>query len=113
MTEFAIELLRLRGDERWSEWGDAWWDHAERIGTLPSEGPGGWQLLDHFRGEGERGKQLDWGALLFPVTKEKLLTLYPETSKLRPPHSSPGPAPAQLSELPEDDQYGLVVVECA
>ncbi len=113
MTEFVIELLRLRGDERWSDWGDGWWDRVERLGELSDEGPGGWQLLDHFRGEGVKGTQLDWGALLFPVTKEQLIALYSETSELRAPHSKPHAARIQISELPESDQYGLVVVECA
>lgn len=112
-TEFAIELLRLRGDERWSEWGDDWWDHVERLGELPPDGPGGWGLLDHFRSEGLRGTQLDWGALLFPVTKEKLIALYSATTELRAPPSGPEARRLQLSELPEDDRYGLVVVECA
>jgi hypothetical protein len=113
MTEFAIELLRLRGDEQWSEWGDDWWNHIERLGELPPDGPGGWQLLDHFRSEGVRGTQLDWGALLYPVTKKQLTALYSKTSELRPPHSNPDARRLQLSELPEGDQYGLVVVECA
>lgn len=113
MTEFVIELLRLGGDERWSEWGDSWWDHVERLGGLPSEGPGGWQLLDHFRSKDVKGTQLDWGALLFPVTKEMLIALYSATGELRPHGSNPDAEQIQLSELPEDDQYGLVVVECA
>jgi hypothetical protein len=113
MTEFVIELLRLHGDEQWSEWGAGWWDHAERLGTLPSDGPGGWQLLDRFRGEDRQGTQLDWGALLFPVTKKELLTLYPATSKLRPPSSNAAVPPIELSDLSDDEKYGLVVVECA
>jgi hypothetical protein len=113
MTEFVIELLRLRGDERWDEWGDSWWDHVERLGSLPPEGPGGWQLLDDFRSKGVEATQLDWGALLFPVTKEMLIALYSPSSELRPQDSNPGSERIQLSKLPEDDQYGLVVVECA
>lgn len=60
MTEFVIELLRLRGDEQWGEWGDRWWEHAEILGEL-AEGPDGWRLIDHFRGQGLKGKRLDWG----------------------------------------------------
>jgi hypothetical protein len=60
-----------------------------------------------------KGTQLDWGALLFPVTKEKLIALYSATSELRLPDSNPDAERIQLSELPENDQYGLVVVECA
>lgn len=113
MTEFAIELLRLHGDERWSEWGDRWWDHVDRLGELPRDGPGGWQLIDHFRGEGVQGTQLDWGALLYPVGKKDLVALYSEGAELRRPQPSADAASIRLSELPDDDRYGLVVVECA
>lgn len=34
MTEFVIELLRLRGDERWDDWGDRWWEHADILGLV-------------------------------------------------------------------------------
>lgn len=60
-----------------------------------------------------KGTQLDWGALLFPVTKEMLIALYSPASELQPHGSNPDAERIQLSELPVDDQYGLVVVECA
>jgi hypothetical protein len=106
----VIELLRLRGDERWADWGPRWWDHAEIVGELPQP-PGGWQLLDHFRSEGTKGTQLDWGALLYQATKKELIALYSATDELRPRQGS-GSGPTRLSELAEDDLYGLVVVEC-
>jgi hypothetical protein len=111
MTEFVIELLRLRGDERWADWGDQWWDHAEILGELPPKDPGGWQLIDHFRSLGLKGTQLDWGSLLYPITKQELIALYSATAELRPRQGSES-GPSGLSELAEDDNYGLVVVEC-
>lgn len=113
MTDFVIELLRLHGDERWSEWGDAWWDHADRLGRLPSEEAGGWQLIDHFRRESVRGTKLDWGALLYPVSKEELIALYSPTTELRLHDPSARSDRMRLSELPGHDRFGLVVVECA
>lgn len=110
VTEFVIELLRLRGDEQWDDWGDQWWEHADILGELPQEGPGGWQLIDHFRGQALKGRNLDWGALLYPVTKEELVGLYPPTAELRPRRGVS--AQTLLSELAEDDSYGLVVIEC-
>ena len=111
MTEFVIELLRLRGDEQWDDWGDRWWEHAGILGGLPQEGPGGWQLIDHFRGQALEGRKLDWGALLYPITKEELVALY------RPrPSSDPAGAPSQdrpdCPSSPTTDHYGLVVIEC-
>ena len=114
MTEFAIELLRLHGDENWSEWGDRWWDHVERLGELPSGGPGGgWRILDHFRRAGVEAIQLDWGTLLFPVTKQELLALFTQSGRLRPHAAQSDQEAFDLSRLPEDRDYGLVVVECA
>jgi hypothetical protein len=55
MTEFSVEILRLHGDEPWEQWGGDWWSHADRLGTVPTAGPGGWQLLDHFRAAGVSG----------------------------------------------------------
>ena len=114
MTEFAIELLRLRGDENWSEWGDRWSEHVERLGELPSGGRGGgWRILDHFRSAGVEATQLDWGALLFPVTKRELIALFTESGRLQPPASKAHMKPIELSQLPDGGDYGLVVVECA
>jgi hypothetical protein len=113
MTEFSVEILRLHGDEPWEQWGGDWWSHADRLGTVPAAGPGGWQLLDHFRAAGVSGRQLDWGALLFPVTREELLELIPGSAELRPPASHPGAPAVTLAGLPGDADYGLVVVECS
>ena len=110
MTEFTIELLRLRGDEPWSKWGDGWWDHADILGELPQDGPGGWQLIDHFRAQQVSSTRLDWGALLYPVSKEELLALYSPAAEIRP-RTEAASAPARLSELSDDESYGLVVVE--
>ena len=110
MTEFVIVLLRLRGDEQWDDWGDQWWEHADILGELPQEGPGGWQLIEHFRGQALRGRKLDWGALLYPITKSELVALYSATAALRPRQASEVGS-IRLSSLAEDDDYGLVVVE--
>lgn len=109
MTEFVIQLLRLRGDERWGEWGDRWWEHAEILGELP-DSLGGWHLIDHFREQGRRGRRLDWGALLYPVTSEELVALHPEAAELEPREAS-GSGPTRLSDLAADESYGLVVIE--
>lgn len=111
MTEFVVELIRLHGDERWSDWGDGWWKHVERLGELTHEGFGGWPLLDHFRSEGVHGTKLDWGALMFPVTKKQLIDLYSAESELRPFSGTPEGERMQLSDLLEGERYGLVVEE--
>ncbi len=60
-----------------------------------------------------KGTQLDWGALLYPVGKKDLIALYSEGTELLRPQSSADAEWIRLSELPDDNRYGLVVVECA
>jgi hypothetical protein len=89
--------------------GDGWWTHVERLGALPLDGPGGWELIDHFGRTKVDGRQLDWGPPLYPVTRRDVIALDSDAAQLRRPDS----APTQVSDLSADDNLGFVVVECA
>ncbi len=108
MTEFVIELIRLRGDERWEDWGPDWRGEVERLGRLSPKERSGWELLDHFRQQKVSGTQLDWGTLVFPVGKDDLVALYPNIGRIE----GESPATAHIADLPEDDEYALAVIEC-
>lgn len=45
---------------------------------------------------------------MFPVGKEDLVALYPNTGRIEGESS----ATVHIADLPEDDEYALVVIEC-
>ncbi len=111
MTMIVTELLRLRGDECWSEWKDDWIKHVERIGEMSVSG---WSQFD-LRRAGFEGLQLDWGAFLFEMSKMELIQQYGGDTKLSPtfPAREKGEQWTKaLQDLEDEDRYGAVFIEC-
>ncbi len=109
-----MELLRLHGDERWSEWGVDWAQHADRVAELPPTHVT--ELLAHFKLNHMHPTRLDWGALLYALRKPDLEAIYSADGELIPPHSARMAGQSwkkRIGELDADDAYGLVVVESA
>ncbi len=112
---FETRVLRLRGDENWDAWGNRWMDYVDSLGEMDSTGcSSGWGLLAELRGRAIEDRQLDWGAFLFPVSRQQLLEIFAEGAELRRGFSASLPeAPARrLEDLPPDDDYGIVLIEC-
>lgn len=109
-----MELLRLHGDERWSDWGPDWEQHADRVAELPSMAVP--ELLAHFKENHVHPTRLDWGALLYPLRKPDLEAIYSAEGELIPTHSARMHGEIwkrRIAELDGDEAYALVVVECS
>ena len=108
MTMMSHLLIRLHGDEDWDAWGDDWWDHVERLGEL--EWAHGWHGISH-EVEGEPVKRrLDWGAVLYELSRQQVEQLADEPDWLQ--HTPSAERQRELlAGLRDEDRYGVVFVE--
>lgn len=113
MTEFVMELLRLRGEERWGDLGDGLVGSRREARRASGRGTGRMASDRSLPKRGCARYSTRLGRAAIPVTKEQSITLYPETSELRAPRRTPDVPRIWMVELPEDNQFGLVVVDCA
>lgn len=113
MTMYMSELVRVRGNERWDEYGDDWWDHVKRIGEFRQDSIAR-SAGASLRQAGFKGRQLDWGAFLYELSKEELIRFVGADAELIPV------APARkrgrrwvktVGKLRNSWRYGMVVIE--
>ena len=101
--------VRLHGTEDWEAWGDKWARHVDCIGNLEWVRPSDWG----GPGPGLTApspRRLDWGAVVYEVSKAEVEQLAWEPEWLADTDSAR--KQRQLLEwLSDDERYGVVFVE--
>ena len=113
VTMMIAELLRVHGDERWEEWGDDWWRHADRVGQFKT-GVWAWMSTDVLVRRGYPHRRLDWGADMFELTKQDLMAEFgpdPVLGPVAPARRAGERWRKSIADL-ADGTYGFVLIEC-
>lgn len=104
----AHVLIRLHGNEDWARWGDHWHRHVDEIGEL--SWVNGWIGPPDWLRERVGKQRLDWGAILYEVSKEDVQRLVWEPEWLADTDAARKQR-ALLESLSKEERYGVIFME--